>query len=228
MNLCEVYMQIKVSIQNMATENVRECLINVDSSMSMQNLFDLLGCTFSDVSDYYPYSGVYSWNAYFLPYVFCEKNAIYDVSYDQANLFDFLQTHNIENDTLYIKTGYPHAGGPGFLELKEIWQSVYPVLEEISVFSSISGLSLFALIKWFCHHFRRRKTKPQTCFDIIYARTRWSHYELASILKITPKQAKSLLVLFGYNYVSAEQQYLQGDNVEEIKNKLTNVKSVDI
>ena len=56
----------------------------------------------------------------------------------------------------------------------------------------------------------------------------WNHHELASLLDIEPDRAKDLLKVFGYQYDNSKMLYTQRDDVDEIKSKLVDVKSLDI
>lgn len=117
--------------------------------------------------------------------------------------------------------------GPGLCDLEQMWESALQVLGTIAVFCSVSGYSLKDFIHWFCKLFQKRKKKPHTVFDIIYSRPMWNHHELASLLDIETDRAKGMLKVFGYRYDNSKKIYTQREDIDEIKSKLSDVKSLD-
>lgn len=100
----------------------------------------------SDISNYYPLSGLYFYTAECLPFLFIDGKVSYDVSFCDAKVVDFLNTHNITDNTLRITTDLPMAGGLGGPELLEAWNNIYPTLEQIAVLFTITGLSIKSLL----------------------------------------------------------------------------------
>ena len=56
----------------------------------------------------------------------------------------------------------------------------------------------------------------------------WNHHDLASLLDIETDRAKDMLEVFGYRYDNSKKLYTQREDVDEIKSKLSDVKSLDI
>lgn len=177
----------------------------------------------SDISDYYPLSGLYFYTAECLPFLFIDGKASYDVSFCDAKVVDFLNTHNITDNTIRITTDLPMAGGLGGPELQEVWDNIYPTLEQIAVFCTILGFSLKNLFDYLCNHFMKKEQPPQVCFDIVLSRKQWNLSELSEILDIDPDKTKALLKLCDYQYDKVQMQYIQGEHAKEIKEKLMSI-----
>lgn len=224
-------MNINLVICNAALlgeEAPQEKVIVLDDKATIQQLLDAAGCIHADLSHYYPFSGAFTWNDPFLPYLFTGGKVIYFVSFEDAQVKDFLYTHSIADNTIRVTTGYPWAGGPGFLPLEQIWENAFHVLNTIAVFVTISGFSLKDLFCYLRDRFLPIQQPPQSCFDIVFSRQKWNSSELAKLLDIEHERAKELLKVFGYQYSRKQQQYIQGEKAEEIREKLSNVKSFDI
>lgn len=223
-------MNVKVLVYNIAMDTPQETehIVEVNDSMTIQELLAKAESGWADLSDYYPMSGAFTWNDPLLPYLFIDGKAVYDVAFEDAKVRDFLSTHNISNHTIRVTTGYPWAGGPGFLALVQIWKDIYPYLEAIAVLVTISGFSLKDLYFYLSNHFLKKECPPQTCFDIVFSRACWNASELARLLDIEPERAKELLRLFDYRYDRTQMQYIQGECTNEVKEKLMNVEVRDI
>ena len=225
--------QILVKVKDIAPDKPthKQFSFEVDASTTIQTLIERADYSLGDVSDYYPFSKVWSHNNFFVPYLFTQDGLQYDVAYDDVKVVDFLNTHQISNGKLCITTGYPQAGGPGYLELAEIWDATYPILEQLAVVLGITGLSLHSFvsgIRWLCKHFKKEKRTPQCCFDIVYSRKYWNHHELASYLDIPADNTKHLLRALGYEYNKKQKLYIQGDSVARIKQKLHCIEIYDV
>lgn len=223
-------MEIRVLVYPVASDTPQEIehIVTVTDNITVQELLDRIGSGWADLSDYYPMSGAFTWNEPLLPYLFVEGKVSYNVGFENAKVKDFLYTHNISDHTIRITTGYPWAGGPGVLTLAQLWEDIYPVLEVIAVIATISGFSLKDLFCRLRTHFMKIKQPPQTCFDIVFSRSRWNAFELAELLDIEPARAKELLKLFDYQYDKSQMQYIQGKCTDEIREKLSKVEVRDI
>lgn len=225
--------KVTVKIKDIAPDKpiLKQFTFEIDEFTTLQMLIEKADYSLGDVSDYYSFSKVWAHNNFIVPYLFTRNGLLYDVAYEDARVIDFLNTHHITNGRLRITTGYAQAGGPGFLDLAEIWDSTYPILEQLSVVLGITGLSLQSFIsgiKWLCKHFKKEKRSPQCCFDIVYSRKRWNHHELASYLDIPTDNAKHLLRALGYEYDKKKKQHIQGENVERIKQHLQAIEVYDV
>ncbi len=224
--------RVTININDVAPDKPirKQFSLEIDEFTTLQMLIEKADYSLGDVSDYYHFSKVWAHNNFIVPYLFTRNGLMYDVAYEDVRVIDFLNTHHITNGTLRITTGYAQAGGPGFLDLAEIWDSTYPILEQLSVILGITGLSLQSFIsgiKWLCNHFRKEERTPQCCFDIVYSRKRWNHYELASYLDIPADNAKHLLRALGYEYDKKQTQYIQAKQVTAIKKRLKSIEVLD-
>lgn len=222
-------MEIKVLVHNIVLEGsqTKECAVQADKNTTIQELLNSIDCGIADLSEYYEFSGVFTWNTTCLPYIISNNEIIYDVPYSEAHLLDFIQTHSIQDNTIRIVIGYPQAGGPGFIELAQLWKQIYPILEQTELLLSL-GIIAVGAAKRLCNLFKKRKRSPQVCFDIVFSRKRWNHFELAEYLNLSDTEAKNLLILCGYEYDHKLIQYIQSNRTDELKQKLTDVQVRDI
>lgn len=222
-------MKIEVLIQNIALEasEIEERKVYVDKNTTIQELLNSINCEIADLSEYYEFSGVFAWNTVYLPYIISNNKILYDVPYSEAYVFDFIKTHGIQDSAIRIVTGYPQAGGPGFIELSQLWEQIYPILEQIELLLSLGAIAV-GTAKKLCNLFKKRKRTPQVCFDIVFSRNRWNHFELSDYLHISNMEAKNLLMLCGYEYNHKQLQYIKSNRTDELKQKLTDVQVYDI
>lgn len=204
-----------------------EHALELSEDGTVQDLLDRLGCSLADLSDYYELSGAFAWNDFHLPYLETDGGILYDVPYTQARLKDFLATHHIENGEVHLVTGYPQAGGPGFLELAQIWRQVEPILEQLDLILGL-GITASGAIKWICSAFKKRNRTPHVCFDIVFSRKAWNHMELGERLELSAEETKNLLRLCGYEYDRKWMQYVQTERANELKDKLKGVQIHDV
>lgn len=223
-------MVIKALVTNVVKEEpcTKEYTVEVSEQASLQNLFDELGCSLADISDYYDFSGRFARNDFFCPFVLTANGIQYNLPYTDVKLSDFIQTHSIVGNEIWIVTGYPQAGGPGFVELVKIWNTVQPWLNNIAIVCSITGINAKSIAEWIRSHFERKKVPPHTVIDMLSARNQWNHKELAAILKIPEENAQNLLKAFGYKYDRNLMQYIPGNETEQLKEKLKAVQIYDI
>lgn len=223
-------MRIRVLFHHEAADvpYVSEEFVEVPETATIQDLIQLSGHgEIADLSDYYPLSGTNSWGENYFPYLFVNGKAVYGVLFQDAKISDFLSTHNITDNTIRITIEFPLAGGLGAGELLEVWNNIYPTLEQIAVICTIAGFSLKGLFDYLKKQFIKKKQTPQVCFDIVLSRKRWNPHELSALLDITLDKAKELLKLCDYQYDKSQMQYIQGEHSEEIKEKLMNARLYD-
>ena len=223
-------MKIKVIINNVILDenNIAEQEIDISGNNSLQEMLDVLGYGIADVSEYYKCSGVFTWNTCCCPYIISNDGILYNVLFDQIKLKDFIKTHGISNNTIKIVVGYPQAGGPGFNDLKDIWDAVQPYLNDIAIVSTILGVNCKTVIDWFRKFFEKKKVSPHAVMDIISSRKQWNHKELANILNVPQKNTKYLLKAFGYRYDKKLMQYVSSKETEELIEKISSVQVLDI
>ena len=221
-------MILRLKIRNLANEKTNHMQVTISDDATISEMLQMAGCGIGDLSRYYEFSGDFSYSDAFFPFLIVDNQIVYDIPYEEAKVLDFINTFDLAGKVIQIETGYTWAGGPDWCTLTQMWESAKPILENIAILCSISGMSVIGLVKWFCELFKSRKRTPQVCFDIIYSRTKWNHYDLASLLEIEPERAKELLKAFGFIYDNSKKLYIQGELTPQIKEKLTNVKGLDI
>lgn len=197
-------------------------LLEIDETTTIQDLLKKDDDEIADLSHYYPLSGILSWGNEYLPYLFVDGKVLYDVSFENARVKDFLNTHSITDNNLRIVIDTPLAGGLGDEELFDLWNNIYPILEATAVLFTITGFSLKDLFRYLRKHFIKQQQPPQTCFEIVISRKQWSANELNDLLGFDIVKTKELLKLCNYYYDRSKQQYVQGEHTNEIIEKLNN------
>ena len=223
-------MVIKALVTNVVKEEpcTKECTVEVSEQASLQNLFDELGCSLADISDYYEFSGRFARNNFFCPFILTANGIQYNLPYTDVMVSDFIHTHSIASNEIRIVTGYPQAGGPGFVELAEIWNDIEPWLNGVAIFFGIFGWNIKDAVKSIRLHFEKKKVPPHTVIDFLATRDKWNHKELAAILEIPEENAKKLLKTFGYKYDRSLMQYIPGDETEKLRENLKTIQIYDI
>ena len=203
-----------------------EAIINQNTTL--QQLLDVVGQPIADLSEYYYLSGAFSFNSKYLPFLINSSGTIeWDVSFENAKVIDFINTHNIKNDTIISKIGYPQAGGPGFKDFLDIWNLVYPIIDQ---FVTVIGLGAIFINsgKWVHSLFNKKDIPPQSYFDLVFSKEKWNHFELAELVDIKPQEAQKLLQLFGYKYNNSMLLYVQQPISRELREKLSKINVLDI
>lgn len=222
-------MKIRIYETNIAPDIPQEKVheIDIDENLSVQDMLDTIKCGFADLSDYYPLSGVFSWNDGYFPYIFTGRRILFNVPFRDASVSDFLKTHNILGSELHIVTRAAQAGGPGFLPWEEIWD----MLNKIAIICTISGVSIFSVKSFFDRirsRFVKRNVSPHALHDILFSRSCWNHNELAELLDMPLEETKYLLKGFGYVYDRKTMMYVPGEHAPEIKEKIQGLQVHDI
>lgn len=195
--------------------------VEFDDNTTLQ---DMIGA--ADVSSYYPLSGAYSFNNEYVPYIISENTVLWNVDYSDVRVKDFIATHHIQNHTLAASEGHTKAGGPGFTELSEVWNQIYPIIDQFVTTVGIVPI-VFGAGRWIASLFHKKEVPPQSYFDLIYSRDRWNHFELADLLCITSDDSKRLLNSLAYQYDPSVLMFVQQPESLELKDKLTKVNVYD-
>ena len=180
----------------------------------------------ADLSAYYPLSGRYTWNQQKVPYLIVNGRVRWNVAYADARVRDFLSTLQIPDGTMEARFGYPQAGGPGYKELLEVWESVYPILDQFAAVAGV-GSAVYGAGKWLRSRFGKKEVPPHFYFDLMYSRQMWNPSELAELLDIGEDDAKKLLISLAYRYDRSKRMYIQGEKSLELKKKLLEVDVYD-
>lgn len=215
-------------IYDLVSEEEFRTTVILKDDATVSDMLLAAGCGNADFSKYYPFSGRLLFGERYLPFLFFDGHISYDVPYEKARVTDFISTMDLSENEIEISVGIPWAGGPGLCDLAQMWDSAALVLNALAAFCSVTGITVVSIISSIRQKFQKRRIKPQTCFDIIYCRKMWNHHELAKWLEIDPDHAKFLLKASGYIYDNRKKLYVQGEKTDEIKNKLTQVKGLDI
>ncbi len=221
-------MDLNLIVTDVMTGETTKTAVRLNKEATISELLSAIGAGTAEFPKYYPFSGKLMFGEPRLPFAVSEGRILYEVPFEKAKVCDFISTMDLSNQAIEITVGIPWAGGPGLYDLEQMWESALQVLGTIAVFCSVSGYSLKDFIHWFCKLFQKRKKKPHTVFHIIYSRPMWTHHDLASLLDIGPDRAKDMLKVFGYRYDNSKKIYTQREDIDEIKSKLSDVKSLDI
>ena len=222
-------MLVTVLIDNAwkGAEAAEKIQIAVEDHTTIQDLLNAAGYEMADLSHYYRFSRPFAWSQEVLPYLFCKGKVLYDVQYADATVSDFFKTHGIDDATLRIVVGYPQAGGPGFLELGQLWDRVYPVLEQVVTVVGMAQIAGSA-VKRICDFFRKRKRRPQAVFDIVFSRKQWNASELSEMLELPYDQTKELLVVCAYRYDRKKRMYVATEQSAILAKKFADVNVFEI
>ena len=136
--------------------------------------------------------------------------------YSDILVEDFFKTHQIQNSIIYIETGYPLAGGLGSNEILEMWQNIYPWLDQVATVLGI-GSAILNIVKTLIRKHIKQDHTPMDLVDLIYSRRQWNHNELAQYLETDSEKAKDMLHLFGFVYNRQIMLFVPGPDFEMIK-----------
>lgn len=220
-------MNITLLIHECMPAETNKVTVTVNDGTTIEDLL-YETCQIADFSKYYPFNGKMARVEGGLPYLIKDGLINLDVPNSQAKVTDFINTFELSRKEIELYTGYPFAGGPGLLALAQIWENAIPVLNGIATFCSIAGINVTYVWEKIRSLFLKKNQPPQTCFDIIYRREMWNSNELANLLKVENDFAKDLLRVLGYKYDQHKMMYIQREDIEEIKDRLTDIKVHDI
>lgn len=150
-----------------------------------------------------------------LPYLLIDDKYAWNINTLEAKLKDFCHTHSmVEEKGLFVtsKQVVDIENGIDYLQyILDLWNHYG---DEISAALVLAGeiITKKELIKKLLHMFKENSL-PAPCAveEIILAREKWNHYELAEKLDIDPENAKMLLKGFGYKWSNHEMLYSRLD-----------------
>lgn len=180
----------------------------------------------ADLSSYYPLGGKYSFNDQYVPYLISNGTINWNVFYNDAKVLDFISTHEIRNNTIVANGGQAQAGGLGYKDLVEIWNNVYPIIDQFVTVVG-AGTIMYGTGKWIKSLLYKKEVPPQFYFDLIFSRKVWNHFELSGLLNISADDTKKILNSFGYRYDKAVLMFVQQPKSLELKKKLSEVEVYD-
>lgn len=228
-------MRIKLVVYNMFYEDeifnpnrYSESTHDFDGNTTIFDLLDNDGVSLVDLSHYYKVSGDFYFEQGIFPYIIdCNGKIRWNSTYSETKVIEFLKTHKIENNYIEAKIWFPLAGGPGAMDLIDIWKLVYPVLEEFVTcygLISIAGKGYC----WIKSLFKTDIVPPHTYFDLIYSRSLWNHFELAETLDIDSAKAKEMLKVLGYEYDRKKLMFVQQPSSHVLREKISKINILDI
>ena len=219
-------MTVCIIITDAMESTAYEKSIDVDEKTTIPDLFSKLKIYRGDLSVCYPLSGAYYRYRQTLPFLFVDSAIQYDVPYADAKVIDLVNTIAFYDKKIQVLSNYPLAGGLANPDIIALWDSVFPILNQIAVVYTISQASS-DFIKLLCSIFKKQKKTPNTIFDIVYSRTQWNHHDLAERLAVEPEKAKELLKLLGYTFDRKKMRYVQSEHIAEIREQWENIPPID-
>lgn len=214
---------------NHTSESERiEFVTNFDNDTTLEEIFESAGHPYADLSEYYYLSGAFSFNTRSLPFIINSSGRIdWNISYQEAKIIDFIATHHIKNNVITAKIGLIQTGGAGSIDLIDIWNLVYPVLDQIKTIFELGAASI-TMGKWVHSLFHNKDIPPQSYFDLIFSRSNWNHFDLAELIDISPDNARNLLKAFGYIYDKNKHMYVQQSSSLELREKISKINVLKI
>ena len=211
---------MKVVIYNIYEKTTSEYEVQISDETTIQDLMDITGCGLPTFPDYYPFCHYSVLDDVWIPFIINSNNELqFEVPYKNVTVKEFIGTHRINNDTIRMVTGYPQAGGIELEYWLEMWNYVYPYIEQVQVAVTV-GIGLKRVIDVIKKKFIEKKQPPQASFDIIYTSSQWDLNELASLLELEKSEAEILLKGFGFEYDSETGFYKAIKNEAEVKSAL--------
>jgi len=147
-----------------------------------------------------------------IPFVITDDRVRWNVLTEDALVADFLATFEITSNELYIRHGWPAAGGFGPADILTLWNDIYNFFSYISPLlqvGSTAGAGLRLLMNRLS-----QKASPGSVFSLVASRPRWAAADLAQtandlprMADLTPNDAKALLAMCRYDYDQQIQMY---------------------
>lgn len=153
-----------------------------------------------------------------LPYVLVDGKMQWDVQFMDVTVRQFINTYNIVDGKINVKTGYPAVSGAGLAMVDDVWNcflnDILPAI--ISICEIINATDV---IKRSFVSLRNKLKKeqnvdvfPDAITDAIYRKNTWNHYELSKELGNDVKEAKYLLKGLGYSWDRTRLLYIISDD----------------
>lgn len=170
------------------------------------------------------------------PYIIKEDIVYWNIQYSEVTIGDFIKTHKLtDSDILYMESGFPMAGGPGWQDIEVIWNAVWPIIKDIG--SSIVYLTAFlasvaTLQTWVKDNLFSRGNRPPAphqFFEFILSENNWNHHLLAKKLQISSEDARLWLNALKYQWDAHTSTYTITEvNRNEILNLVSSIEYLDI
>lgn len=224
-------MKIKIIYYNVMSpyndgiEKYTDETIEINDKTTLKDIF-INSKVNADVSKYYKLSSNYYYNHRRLPYIRKENNVvIWEPSYEEVKVIDFIFTHDIKDNIIYADIGIPQAGGPDLKDFIHLWNDYFPIIDQIaSIFGFIDGtIRISMLLKSIFIDKRKKVLPPHGVLDIILSRKQWNHNELSEILGIEKGNAKMFLKALGYTWDNSKKLHVLQCDPNELRDKLSKV-----
>lgn len=190
---------------------------------TIQELLEISKEICADLSSYYCLSKSLCCNKHYFPYIIKnDGRIIFNQSYNETKVVDFLHTHRIKNEIICAVTGIPQAGGPDLRDFFEMWAQVYPLLDQVGTMMGLF-LGVKEFVKWIKCVFKERQLHPQTAFDLLLSRNQWNYIELSVELGLDVDDVKKLLQLSGFKWDRTKMLYIFIGDIEKIREKLSKI-----
>ncbi len=224
-------MRIKIEYYNVLFPYIDEKTIpereivelEYNQNTTIQDLFDNSQQCCADLSKYYDLSRDLCFNNRYFPYIISsDGNVLWNILYSDTKVADFLFTHKIQDNIIYADTGIPQAGGRGYKEVIDLWNMIYPILDQIGTLLGLSFgvIEIKRIIKT---KFLDKKVAPQSVFDLLLSRTQWNHNDLSESLNLSIDDTKKLLQISGFEWDRHKRTYVLGDKKRDITEKLSKI-----
>lgn len=187
-------------------------------AVSVRDFFQAAGAGMCFSLDrYYPRGSFIVFGYDCLPYTVHDGRLAWMVPLDKATLQDLLDAQGLtQQDVLWFETGFPAAGGPELMDALEVWQQLWPILQDLfhafwdAADFTVTAAGFAALIRGLFLRPDRKEQQPPIphhLADFLYRRTAWNHFELARLLDRDKEDAQNLLKFFGYRWNPGTQLY---------------------
>jgi hypothetical protein len=149
-----------------------------------------------------------------VPFIISNGHVRWLPSVHSVSIADFFSTHNIESNEIYIRHGWPAAGGIGWLDIPTLWEDVYRVLLYASPLIAAGQITVPALRRLVSR--LHEKASPGSVFSLVASRHRWTAIDLAELTNLPQDESKRLLVMCGYKYDKHCRMYCQTPEAEAL------------
>ncbi len=154
-----------------------------------------------------------------VPYIYQDGSLAWNVRINEVKVIDVIKTHEID-DTIMVESYIAsHGGYYHLMDLVELWESIVPVLLEISKYLGVLFVFEKAINK-ISKLFIKKKVSPMNVIELILTREIWNQHELAKLLELEIEQTKCLLKALGYKWDKQKLAYRNG-NIKFVHNKFS-------
>lgn len=156
-----------------------------------------------------------------IPYVLVDGKIKWDVPFVGITVRQFVDTYNIVDGRINVKTGFPAASGADLITFKEMWEiffnNVLPALVDICGIISAYGVleQKFIKIRNKAEKVQKKEIAPDFVTDAIYRKNMWNHFEFSIEFDITEDESKELLKGLGYSWDNSKKLYIISEDEKD-------------